>query len=358
MSWQGLEGHDGIVEYFRRAIARGRLAHAYLFVGPTGVGKRRFALLLAKSLYCRQRPAELLDPCNRCQSCCLVEAGTHPDLLLVAKPEDKSEFPVELLVGEREGRGEPGACRALAFKPTFGDRRILILDDADYLNPESANALLKTLEEPPPGAVIFLLATSAARQLPTIRSRCQIVRFRPLTAEVVAGKLLELGYVDSPDEAERVAQLSGGSIGRAIELLELQALEMRKAVEEGLLSLPGQLPQTLERLGEFVEKGGSSAQAKERLRVLLQWAAEIMCGWLRILTVPPGLAVRTTVEYDSTDWLGCFHDRGRKMPSEDRLLEAIEITLAAADLIDRNVQRAALLQAWLQKVADLVDKNN
>ncbi|MCS7237666.1 MAG: DNA polymerase III subunit [Thermoguttaceae bacterium] len=345
MSWEGLIGHDEWVDRFRQAVKRGRLAHAFLFVGPPGVGKRRFAILLAKSLFCRGPQAANLQPCGSCQNCILVEAGTHPDLLLLAKPEDKSEFPVELLIGDRQHRGQEGACRSLALKPVLASRRILIIDDADFFNPESANALLKTIEEPPPGAVVILIATSLARQLPTIRSRCQIIRFRALPLATVASKLVELGYVDNLPEAERLAEVSGGSIGRAIDLAQTEAVHFRRELIDGLEKLPRSLASLVESTTSFSEKGQSSAESKSRVRLVLEWSATYFADRLRQGSAPASKAPAssTSAQGHSSPW----------STSADKLLRALELTLQMGDYVERNVNRACLLQAWLQNLAQL-----
>src|SRR3954451_3820676 len=98
MGWQRVRGHDDLVEGFRRVVERGRLAHAYLFTGPPGVGKRLFATELAKALLCERPDATtVLDPCDRCPACVQVEAGTHPDFLCVSRPDDTSEFPIAVM---------------------------------------------------------------------------------------------------------------------------------------------------------------------------------------------------------------------------------------------------------------------
>src|SRR5664280_1094806 len=94
-SWHGLLGQDDVVEQFRRAVARGRLASSFLFAGPPGVGKRTFALKLAQALLCQTNPETAFNPCGYCPSCVQVAAGTHPDLEFVAKPDDKSFLPLE-----------------------------------------------------------------------------------------------------------------------------------------------------------------------------------------------------------------------------------------------------------------------
>src|SRR5258708_7727820 len=162
MSWSRLVGHDVWIAGFREVVRRGKLAHAYLFVGPPGIGKRTFAIELAKAYLCENPSAEPLTACDHCAGCRLVDAGTHPDLFLVAKPEDANELPIETM---------RGLCGDFTLKTARGRGKIAILEGADDLNDASANCFLKTLEEPPPRSMFILIGTDVERQLPTIRSR-------------------------------------------------------------------------------------------------------------------------------------------------------------------------------------------
>src|SRR5437773_3671449 len=215
MTWQSIRGHDRVVGKFRRALTKGRLASTFLFVGPAGVGKRTFALKLAQGLLCERAEAERLDPCGECPSCHQVASLNHPDVEIVAKPADKAFIPLELLIGDAEHRMRAGLCYSIALKPYSGRRKVAIIDDADYLNKEGANCLLKTLEEPPPYSVLILIGTSEQRQLPTIRSRCQIVRFQPLAESDVAELVIEQGLCTDPALARAAAAHSHGSLQRA-----------------------------------------------------------------------------------------------------------------------------------------------
>src|SRR3954465_7051065 len=215
MSWQTIRGHDCVVEKFRRAVAKGRLPSTFLFVGPPGIGKRTFALKLAQGLLCERVPEERLEPCGQCPSRHQVASLNHPDVDVIAKSSDKAFIPVELLIGDLEHRMRAGLCYNIALKPYSGRRKVAIIDDADYLNKEGANCLLKTLEEPPPNSVLILIGTSEQRQLPTIRSRCQIVRFQPLTESDVAELLIEQRRCDDPALARAAAAHSHGSLQRA-----------------------------------------------------------------------------------------------------------------------------------------------
>src|SRR5262245_57916847 len=117
MPWQEILGHDRLVEQFRRALRRERLASTFLFVGPTGVGKRTFALKLAQGLLCDNVPPARLEPCGHCAACQQVAAGTHPDVEVVSRPADKAFIPLATLIGEDERRMREGLCYNISLKP-------------------------------------------------------------------------------------------------------------------------------------------------------------------------------------------------------------------------------------------------
>lgn len=211
----------------RRAVERGRIAHAYLFLGPDGIGKRLTAHRLAQSLFCQRIPDEQLDACGECPACRQMLAGTHPDLLTIGCPEGKRELPLPLILGPEDNRGREGLLHDLSLHPMNAARRIAIIDDADKMNEESANALLKTLEEPPPGAILFLISPSLETLLPTIRSRCQKVQFAPLTDDELSGLLVELGWESDSAAADAIAALSEGSLATARQLLDPQLRKLR-----------------------------------------------------------------------------------------------------------------------------------
>ena len=127
MSWQKIRGHNRLVEAFTQAWRRGRLAHAYLFAGPQGVGKRLFAVELAKALLCESPPKDRLEACDECAACALVDAATHPDFFTASRPDDKNVIPIEVM---RE------LCQGFALKTARGRGKVAILDDADDLDAE------------------------------------------------------------------------------------------------------------------------------------------------------------------------------------------------------------------------------
>src|SRR5262249_34904591 len=224
VSWQRVRGHDALIRAFQRVIQRGRLAHAYLFTGPPGVGKKLFATELARTLLCERPELPVLEACDGCPSCVQVEAGTHPDFLCVGRPEDALEFPIDVM---------RDLCQRFSLKSARGHGKVVLLDDADDLNEESANCFLKTLEEPPPRSVLILIGSSPDRQLPTIVSHCQVVNFAPLPATAVAD-LLRAGGVEDDALVERLLPLSEGSPGTARALSDPALWEFRNTLLQGL----------------------------------------------------------------------------------------------------------------------------
>lgn len=337
MSWTRIRGHEAQVRAFDRAVRRGRLAHAYLFTGPPGVGKRLFAGELAKALLCEGGDGAVLAACDACTSCTLVEGGTHPDLFIVARPEDSHELPIEVM---RE------LCRGFALKSARGRGKVAVLDDADDLNDASANCFLKTLEEPPPRSVFILVGSSSERQLPTIVSRCQVVRFAPLPESVVAD-LLRVQELSDPALVPRLARLSGGSPGEALALADPALWEFRHRL---LQELFGPKPDTVglaRAWMQFVEEvGKESGPQRRRAAVMLR----LLIGFLE-----DALALSC----EGTPRLADPEDRpllqgvaGRVEP--DRLVTLLERCLEADTQIERYAQLVLVLEALLDALGRLL----
>lgn len=216
-------GASGPRQFFE-GLTAGTLSHGYLFAGPSGVGKKTFALRFAQSLLCVTPKTTLLGYCGVCSSCTRVEGGVHPDLYVTEG---------QVKIGDREGSGfhgdDPTArdlVRQLSLHSYAGGRRVFVLGDVEFTR-EAANALLKFFEEPPPGVVLVLTTTAVARLLPTVRSRLVEVTFAPLTDREVAS-ILERDGVE-PGIAAQAAEIAGGSMTRARALLEGEGT-MRDAV--------------------------------------------------------------------------------------------------------------------------------
>lgn len=215
MSW-GVIGHEWALDQLRHSVAAGSDAHAYLLSGVAGLGKALIALRLAQALNCEVRPG---DPCLACRACKRIERGSHPDVRVagmasqaVGLKADEAARQKELKIATvREWQ------RDISLRPYEGRRRVLILHDAERLSEEASNAMLKTLEEPPPYATLVLVANSVDL-LPTIVSRCRVLRLRPLPRRTVAAALEERGV--APADAALIAAWSGGRIGHALAQVE------------------------------------------------------------------------------------------------------------------------------------------
>ncbi|MEZ6086685.1 MAG: AAA family ATPase [Pirellulaceae bacterium] len=325
MQWNDFIGHERQRQWFAVALANGRLGSTFLFVGPASIGKQTFATLLAKTLLCPESSAERMQPCGRCESCIQVDAGTHPDLLRVEKPSDKSFIPVELLVGPRDARMQEGLCHDIRLRSYYGRRKIAIIDDADYLNQEGANSLLKTLEEPPVGSILILIGTSLQRQLPTIRSRCQVIRFGELQP-AQAKTLLQRSEIEADESSiEQALQLSGGDLSQAAELLTSESQEFHESLNAILSRNPLNAIKLATAVTEHVNAAGTDASdRRSRLRQVLRMVIEFYRHQMQAV---------------------CRLDRF----SEDDfppILYRIDRCVEAINQVDRNANQQSLIEAW------------
>jgi len=231
-----LIGNTQIKEFLRRMLAAGRLPGSLLFAGPEGVGKKQFALEIARSILCSSS-GDGLGGCGQCSVC--KRAGKF-----VFPTSEKKEDFERVFIGGHADVGQVIAfkrnilvesIRALEreanFRPYEGKARFFIVDDADKMNVQAANALLKTLEEPPPTTYIFLITSRYNSLLPTIVSRCQVMRFQPIAPDEIEKYLLETKEF-APEDAAVAARISGGSLSRALKMSGEEFRAHREAMME------------------------------------------------------------------------------------------------------------------------------
>jgi DNA polymerase III subunit delta' len=340
MTWSKIIGHQRQIDSFRQIVARQRMAHAYLFVGPPGIGKRLFAQELAKALLCEASRSEGKDlqACDQCDACLLVDAGTHPDLFMVSRPEDKNEIPVALM---------QELCRNFSLKSARGKGKIGILDDADDLNEESANSFLKTLEEPPPGSLFILVGASGDRQLATIKSRCQMVRFAPLP-DTQVGQLLRQQGVE-PALIERLIRLAAGSPGQALALADEALWQFRRTMLQALVQ-PRVASVALARsFVEFIEEAGKeSALQRRRALAALRLLVESFADALRLqVGAPPRSA-------DAAD-MPLLEALARRA-EPDKIPALIERSLETEAHLGRYVQLSLVLEGLLDALGQMLEQ--
>lgn len=198
-------GHDWAVEYLRAGLRNNRTRQAYLITGTPSIGKTRFAQAFASALNCTHPDPEM-RPCGECRSCRLMESGNHPDVLYSELDASTGALKIEVL---------RDVMRRLSLKPYDARYRIAIIGNFERARGQAQDAILKTLEEPPPYAVLILLANSMENTLATITSRCQTIYLRPVAADVIQTTLSER-FGTIPEKAALLARLCGGRIGWAV----------------------------------------------------------------------------------------------------------------------------------------------
>lgn len=343
--WEQILGHDNVAQRFADSLQRNRLASTFLFVGPVGIGKRTFALKLAQGLLCETSAEDSIEPCGHCPACQQVTAATHPDLIQVSRPAGKAFIPVELFIGDKEHRRQRGLCHDIGLKPFSGRRKIAIIDDADFLNVEGANSLLKTLEEPPPNSLLILIGSSEQQQLSTIVSRSQVIRFASLSAEQVA---TVLGRIELETEIslDQLSLASGGSIERARQLTEPEVFEFRNALHQKLATLdPAAGGYCKEVLG-FVDSAGKDGAAKrDRAALVGDFAIEFYSRWLAGLNGTESTEVDDSLRGAISSVPQSHHDA---VEISQRIAQCIEATVNMQGKIRANVAAANAIEIWLR----------
>lgn len=214
-AFEKIIGNEDAKNYFKKAVKENQLSHSYIFEGAYGVGKNTFALELAKFILCEQKEGD--KPCNECKSCSMINASTHPDVIHIEK--DTKITKVETI---REN-----IVREMDIKPYRSDYKIIIVRSADSMGIQGQNAMLKTIEEPPSYGIIILVCENLASLLPTIKSRCIVVRFNPINKEQMRNYLQNKSITGIQQEI--LEQLSNGSIGVINDILQDETyLETRK----------------------------------------------------------------------------------------------------------------------------------
>ncbi len=306
MGWD-LRGHDWAVDLLQSHIAGSRVRHAYLFTGPDGVGKRTLALRFAQALECTTPPAAG-EVCGRCRACQHVPSQTYPDLHVVESGEAGANLKVEQV---RELQ------RHLSLSPLEGRWRIALLLRFHEATPGAANALLKTLEEPPAPVVLLLTARSAEALLPTVVSRCEVIPLRPVAHAELANMLEARGVPG--EKARLISGLAGGRPGKAIRLVtDREPLEQRTEVLDDLA--------TILRAGRVERFAYAEGLAKDRAE-----AVQALETWQSMLRDVLLVSVGAEAAHINPDRGSEVEQLAAVRPTETWVgaVEAIERTLAA-----------------------------
>ncbi len=250
-----LTGHEWAVDMLKKHIVNGTMRHAYLFAGPPGLGRRTLALRFAQALNC-QTPAGAGIPCGECRDCKQIAAMQHPDLTVVQADTEGGVMKVDQIRDTR---------RMLTLKPYIAKYRVTLFLRFQEANDSAANALLKTLEEAPSYAVLILTADSPEQLLPTIVSRCEVLRLRPLKVDEVQQALEDKGF--ETNQSKLIAHISGGRFGYARRLLQSESLLVER--EERLNDMQSLI--SASRVEKFSYADKLSKDKDSMRRVILIW---------------------------------------------------------------------------------------
>ena len=363
--WKSVVNQARVVDALRNAVSADRIAHAYLFYGPSGVGKRAVALAFAQALLCERGGA---DPCGECRGCHKVAKGIHPDLR-VHMPFAGSDIPSELgrrreLLAEdpytrvdfstRPSLDDPTASsnkqtryaveyvheeliRAQAYRPVEGRHRVTVVTEAHLLGERGSNALLKSLEEPPRQTVNILLTDRPDLLLPTIISRCEQVRFAQLGADDIERALL--GHSIDPAYAGVVARMADGSLTRALDLAADPDLAARRELVVAFMraAYTGR-PERLNELVTTIVSDGRE-QLKGTFLALLDWVRDLL---LFGETADPNRIVNV----DQSDAIAAFC---RSLPEAD-IAAMVGLVEEAIGLAERNANAKLLVTVLATKL--------
>jgi DNA polymerase-3 subunit delta' len=321
MSFQSIIGQERAIRLLSRMLHNDRLAHALVFTGIDGIGRQTTATVLAMAVNCTNPVG--VSACNECRSCRKVISGNHPDVIIV-KPSG-AFIKIDQVRSLR---------KQLRFAPIERGRRVIIINDAQTMNAEASNAILKILEEPPNDTHIILTASQTTDLLPTIVSRCQNIHFRPIPVAKIADVLVTKGNLDQ-DRAVALAILAKGSLGRALSADANNWMAWRKELLERVGSVSTESTQEL-----FV-----FAEALARDKANLEDALDMMTTWFRDVLMCKFEPERIL----NGDFVEDIQGASQGL-SVDEILEKMEAVFAAQSAISRRANPRLALEVMMLRL--------
>lgn len=324
MSFANIYGHFKQIGMLQKAMAQQRVGHSYVFSGLAAIGKKTLALAFTQALNCENAVLQN-DSCGECSSCRKMIHGNHPDIHVL---ETQAQFiRIDAIRNIQE---------QMTFKPLEGRKRVFLIDDADKMNEQAANALLKTLEEPSADNILMLVTARPYWMPQTILSRCRHVRINPLAAETVARFLIEQKQME-PSKALLLASLSGGSIGQALELNSEDMITFRSELRRLLIAANRRDPMSLLTLASFL--GQDKKEVRQGLKILNTYFRD-------------ALVYKETAQASmiiNADDLPAIASLAGRLEGE-QILQNIALVEKSNETIEMNVNKSLTLEAMAFKL--------
>ena len=311
-------GHKEILEQLKNALSADRIANSYIFSGPAGVGKEFVAINFAKALNCL---SDGEDSCDKCISCRKINDSNHPDVVII-RPEG-----TRLKISQMRSLQRQGSYRAME-----GNCKVYIITEAEKMTAEAANSLLKTLEEPPGVMVLILLTSVYSSLLPTIRSRCQSLKFTLVPLDIIRNELVTRFGI-SESKAKWVALRSQGMVGKALNLAEEEGEDVDDEISTSLLNLSQKGKASLL---DIFKKAENLGKMQDPFDILLSWYRDL-------LLVKQGCSKALLIHSDKTDEL----EKVARSCSDVQIEKLIRATLRTRSLIQRNINPNLALEALM-----------
>lgn len=338
MSFNTILSQDHVINYFKRATETKHLSHAYIFTGQDGLGKSLFTKELIKALICNKNEG---CHCDVCHNCVRIDELNHPDVHWEILEKKEKFIKIERI---RDLQYKSSLC------PVELNYKVFVIKDAEKMNEEAANCLLKTIEEPTPNTLFILITNSLSRVKETIISRCQVIRFKPAHALVIKEYLLK-NFTNDSEEIEWAANFSCGSIGKACVLLKEGFFQKNNAVLKQLSRLNRE--QNLSCAEEFVKSALTSASSLEEGRQALRDILNCALRYYRDLLICKICAKEhkgaASIPLFNGNRAEAIHAHSN-LPSKKKIMKIIDELLLSLEYLDCNANIHLLIENLVTRI--------
>ena len=346
MPFTDILAQDHIIDHFNKAIKTDHLSHAYIFTGQEGVGKALFAKEFAKALNCKNNDN---DSCNSCTNCNRIEMLNHPDVFWIEREEKAKFIKIENI------RNLQNSVR---LSPLESEYKIFIIKEADRMNEEASNCLLKTLEEPSPNTIIILIANSIAPIKDTIRSRCQVIRFQPIPSRIIESQLTDKSDADA-NKIGWISRFCNGSLANALHLLDDNHYEMNSDIVTRMTEPDiDNLAFAEEVIDSYLSAGDSLEEKRQILKSILHCILQLYRDLLLVKVMnghdvqQEKMSLYNEGREDSLHIQANYLTREQIMYVIDEILESIkyvDLNLNINLLVENIITRIAVVNSKVRK---------